>query len=289
MKASELEDTELLETGTLLDPLVGGLPRRAITEVWGNWSSGKTTLCLQIVAHAQQQKLKCLWAAVEGYNPKYAAALGVDNSKLDIIVGKCAEDILNELYKAFESEKYDIIFLDSLGALTPRDEMEKEIGVGFQTGQSRLVAGLMRKVAPLHLMGNQTALVFINQSRINFTTGRDEPRGGEAMAFFRSVSVRLQPNGKPVKSGAEVIGKGIKATVIKDKIGGNEKRVLHVPLIFGSGFSAAENLLEEALRKGVITKSGNTYWVSDTKLGTIGKVREWLKEESNYEQIKNLV
>ena len=122
MMASDLENTTFIETGTLIDTLVGGIPRKSIMEIWGNWSSGKTTLALQAVARAQQDGLTCVWAVVEKYNPKYAASLGVDNKKLKLIVGRCAEDILDEVFEVFEKGT-DIIFLDSVGALTSRSEV----------------------------------------------------------------------------------------------------------------------------------------------------------------------
>lgn len=286
--ADELEELELLETGTFLDSLVGGVPRRAITEVWGNWSSGKTTALLQSVANFQKQNLKCVWAAAESFYPKYAKHLGVDTSKLGLITGKCAEDILDEIIEVFDKEKTDVIVIDSIAALTPKAEMEKSVGEVTMAGLSKILGRFSRKVVIGHIHGNKTAIVGINQSSVNFVTGQTEGKGGEQWRYHRSVSVRLQPNGESLKQGDKFIGKRIKATVVKDKCNGKEKSQVLVNLFFGEGFDRTEGLMEEALRKGVLTRRGNLFYFEGEKLGMVSKMRELMKTDFA-DKLKSLV
>lgn len=287
--ADSLGEVKFIETRTFLDKLIGGVPRGRLGEVFGDESMGKSTLCLQIVAEAQKQGLKCVWVDIEhSFEPLYAARLGVDLKKLGLIEDEVAEDSLNELEKEAEKGKWDLIILDSVGAMRTQAQAEKSYGEKTIGSQASLMSTFAKNMAVLARYRG-FALIGINHSFVDLMSGQIQTSGGKKWRYFKSWSIRLKSGGKVIKSGEEVIGKVINARVEKDKIGGNEKAEVEATIMFKEGFSKSTDLLDEAQRKGVITRTGNSFFLGETKLGTISKVREWLKIPENADHLKELL
>lgn len=284
-KASDLENIEVIETGTLVDKLsgVGGIPRGVITEVWGDSGIGKSSLALQAVARGQHSGMKCLYIDVEwAVSPIYAQKLGVDISKLDILREKCAEDILDATVDA--ADKYDFIVLDSIGALTPRAEIEKGNDGKVIGGQAGLLARFCRKIVPvLHM--NNVALLLINHSFVDIMSGALKTSGGKKLEYAKSLSIRLKVDTtKSVKRGEEKVGKVIIGEVKKNKLAGNEGQKESSTFLFNEGYSQSADLFQEALDKGLIKRTGNTLFFNEIKLGTINKARETIKNNEELQK-----
>lgn len=294
--ADSIEDVDVIPSGLpFIDKLtgLGGIPRGVITEVFGDESVGKSTLCLQIVASAQAQGLRCLWADVEwSYTPNYAAVLGVDNSKLGLIRERFAEDMLDALEEAADSGEWDLIILDSVGGILPRAEAEKNADGRTIGGQAGLIAKFCRKMVPAIKIHN-VALVAINHSYIEvmgFSAGKILTSGGKKLRYHKSISIRLKPKvGVSVKVGDRKVGKVLVGEVRKNKLAPTEGLELDGTLVFGTGFSAAADVLNDALEKEVLTKKGNTYFFGEEKLGIgLGRVRKIIEEdEALRERIKH--
>lgn len=282
--ADSIEDVDVVPTGLFIDKLtgIGGIPRGVITELFGDESIGKTSVCMQAVANAQKEGLRCLWADVEwSYSPKYAEALGIDNSKLGLIRERFAEATLDAIEEAVESGKWDFIVLDSVGGILPRAEAEKDAEGKTIGGQAKLMATFCRKIVPL-LQIHNVALVVINHSFIDIMSGKLKTSGGKKLSYHKSLSIRLkQKQGVTIKQGDRKVGKVITGEVRKNKMAGNEGLELDGQLIFGTGFSAAADLLGDAIEKGIITKKGNTYYFRSEKLGIgLSRIRKMLEDDA---------
>lgn len=281
--ADSIESIDVIPSGLFIDRLtgVGGIPRGAITEIFGDESIGKSSVCLQLVASAQRLGLRCLWADVEwSYSPAYAASLGVDNSKLGLIRTRFAEDTLDSIEEAAESGDWDLIILDSVGGILPRDEAEKGADGKTIGGQAKLIAKFCRKVVP-SLRTRNVALVCINHAFLDIMSGKLKTSGGKKLAYHKSLSIRLKAKkGVVVKTGDRKTGKVVIGEVRKNKEAATEGLELEGTLIFGVGFSAAADLLEDAIERKAITKKGNTYWLDSEKLGIgLGRVRKMIEDD----------
>lgn len=281
--ASDIAEVDVIPSGLFIDNLtgIGGIPRGVITEIFGDEGIGKSSVCLQLVANAQKEGLRCLWADVEwSYSAAYAASLGVDNSKLRLIRERFAEPVLDALEEEVESGKWDLIILDSIGGITPRAEVEKGIDGKVIGGQAGLMAKFCRKIVP-PLKINNVGLVVINHSFIDIMSGKLLTSGGKKLAYHKSLSIRLkQKSGVTIKQGDRKVGKVVVGEVRKNKLAGTEGLEVEGQLIFGTGFSIGADVLNVALDKGVITKVGNTYWFGKQKLGIgLGKTRTLLEED----------
>lgn len=283
--ADSLENIEFIETGLFIDRAINGIPKGRITEIFGDAGTGKSTLCEQIIASAQAQGLRCLFADVEwSYDAPYATKMGVDNKKLGLIREESAEQILDAVEQ--EVGKWDLIVLDSIGALTPRAELEKASGEKTIGAQAGLIARFCRKVVPKLAMTG-TALIVINHSFTDIMSGKIMTSGGKKLDYHKSVSVRLKPKMNSVlKSGDTKVGKVIIAEVKKDKVSGNEGVESEGQFLFHLGFNKQADLLNDAIRKGIFRKEGNTFYYQENKLGTISKLREWIKDPENEALIK---
>lgn len=283
--ADSIEDVEAIPTGLFIDRLtgIGGIPRGCITELFGDEGIGKTSLCLQIVAAAQRSGLRCLWSDVEwAYDARYAASLGVDNSKLGILRDRYAEATLEKLEEAIDSGNWDLVILDSVGAIQPRVDAEKELGGKTVGSQASLMAKFCRKViAPVAL--NNVALLVINHSFIDIMSGRLMTSGGKKLAYHKALSIRLKLKQNAVlKQGERKVGKVVIGEVKKNKHAATEGLEVEGQLIFGTGFSVAADLLSDAIEKGVITKKGNTYYLLQERLGVgLSSVRKAIEVDSS--------
>jgi len=289
-KAKEIGDPEVLQTGTFLDDLtgIGGLPFERIIEFIGEQKTGKSTASFHVIAEAQKQGYKCLLVDIEhSITAKYAEELGVDTDALDVIRAKFAEDYLNETVEACESGKYKVIVLDSIGSLSSRVEAEKQVGEKTIGGQASLMSVFVRKIAPM-VSYNKILFIGINHLRdqIGSMSNAKVAMGGKNWSEKKKLSLRFRETGNLLKQGENTIGKVINVKVEKNAVGPTEKREADVQLIFGSGFSASANLLQVALDRGIFEKQGNSYFLSGEKLGTISKLREWLKDPVNEDLIK---
>lgn len=279
---------EAIRTDTFLDRLsgIGGIPRGRISEIFGDEGAGKTSVSLQAIATAQKAKLKCLFVDIEwSYDARYAESLGVDNSKLGLVRERFAEDALDTVEAEVESGKWDLVILDSIGALLPRAEAEKDNGSKTIGGQASIVARFCRKIAPLLSMRN-CALVVLNHSFIDIMSAKVTTSGGKKLAYHKSLSIRLRgKTGILLKQGDKVIGKVVIAETKKNKLASTEGMVLEVQMIFGSSFSASADLMNEAIER-LFERRGNTFYWQDQKLGMISAVREMFKQEDFAEKIK---
>lgn len=290
--ASSVGDVEVIPTGLFVDKLtgIGGIPKGVITEIFGDESIGKSSFCLQMIASAQKQGLNCLFADVEwSYDVRYAESLGVDNSTLGLIRERFAEETLDAIEEAIESGKWDLIVLDSVGGILPRAEAEKGAGEKTIGGQAGLIARFCRKVVPLLRMKN-VALVVINHSFVDIMSGKIMTSGGKKLSYHKSLSIRFkQKFGVTIKQGDRKVGKVVVGEVKKNKLAATEGLELDGQLIFGVGFSASADVLNDAIDKGIITKKGNTFYFGEEKLGIgLNKVRALLQEDEELlTRIKN--
>lgn len=283
--ADSIEAVGSIPSGLFLDKLsgVGGIPRGRITEIFGDEGIGKSSLCLQLVAAAQQQGLKCLWADVEwSYEPQYATVLGVDNSKLGLVRERIAEVTLDTLEEQIETGKWDLVILDSVGGILPRKEAEKDAEGKTIGSQAGLMAKFCRKVVP-SIAIHDVALVVINHSFTDIMSAKLMTSGGKKLAYHKSLSIRLKSKfGSAVlKQGDRRVGKVVIGEVRKNKLAATEGLELEGQLFFGSGFSTAADMLGDAIEKNVITKKGNTYFFGAEKLGIgLQNVRKQMEEDA---------
>lgn len=288
---SPYNDTQPIKTGTMLDKLtgLGGIPRKRITEVYGDAGVGKSSVCLQSIAGAQADNMRCLWADIEfSFDAQYARGLGVDNTKLGLLQERFAEDALDSLEKEIDAGNYDLIILDSIGGLLPRQEAEKGAGEKTIGGQAGLVARFCRKVVPLLALRN-VALVVINHSFTDIMSGAIKTSGGAKLEYHKSISIRLKKKMNAVlKSGDRKVGKVIIGEVKKNKLASTEGLEVEGNLLFGEGFVTSLGLLDEALERGIITQEGRSYIFRGEKIASgMPRLREWAKE--NVDLVKEAI
>lgn len=287
--ADSILKVKAIRTETFLDRLsgIGGLPRGRVTEVFGDSGVGKSTVILQSIANIQKEGGKCLLADVEwSVDSQYAANVGVDTKKLSVVRERFAEDVLDTVEKEVSSGNWDVVVIDSVGGLLPRQEAEKDSGQKTIGGQASLVAAFLRKIVPLLHM-HDTALVVVNHSFVDILSGAIKTSGGKKLEYHRSLSIRLKPkSGVALKSGDKKVGLVVVGQVKRNKLAGNEGTEVEARFLFDSGFVGGLDLIQEAIDRGVITKSGNTHYFAGSKLGMIGKVRELAQDEQFTNKLK---
>lgn len=268
--------------------LGGGFARGKITLISGQPSVGKSTLAYGAAAQAQGMGLSPLLYDVEySYDNEYAESLGVFAEKLAVLQEPYAEDGLDALLGAIESGDYHLIIVDSIGALLSRVDAEKASGEKSIGTQASLVARFVRRAVPMLAIKN-VALVCLTHEFTDIMSGKVMASGGAKLGYHASVHIRLkQKFGVVLKQGDTKIGKVIVAEMKKNKLGGTEAKEAEAHFIYGESFSKTADLLETALDKGVITKTGNSYFFKGEKLGMISKVRAKLKDEPDFvEELK---
>ncbi len=261
---------------------VGGFPLGRIVEVFGPEMSGKSTLALHAIAEIQKQGGKAAYIDAEhALDPDYAKKLGVKISDLLISQPDSGEDALNILENLVRSGIIDVIIVDSVAALTPKAEIEGEMGIQFIGLQARMMSQALRKLTTL-AHKNNALIIFINQIRekigmMGYGEKTTTP-GGRALKFYASVRIDLRRIAQ-IKKGEDVIGNRTKAKVVKNKVASPFK-IAEFDIMYGEGISYEGDILNMAIKHGVTTKSGNTYSFEGQKLGVgIEAVREKLKED----------
>ena len=260
---------------------VGGLPKGRIVEIYGPESGGKTTLALNVVAQSQKKGGKAAFIDAEhAMDPEYAAKLGVKIKELIISQPDSGEEALNILESLVKSHLIDVVVVDSVAALTPKAEIEGEMGAQFMGLQARMMSQALRKLTAIASKAN-TTIIFINQLRekIGIMFGNPETTpGGRALKFYSSVRIDVRRIAQ-VKKGDVVVGNRVRVKVVKNKVAA-PFREGEFDIMFGEGISYEGDVLNSAIKHGVVTKSGATYTFDGNKIGVgFEKVTELLKTD----------
>ncbi len=286
MKLGEAKkmDVPVVPTGSFSLDLalgVGGLPRGRVVEIFGPESSGKTTLALNVVAQAQRQGGRAAFIDAEhALDPEYAAKLGVNVNELLISQPDNGEEALNILDSLVRSGMISVVVVDSVAALTPRAELEGEMGDQHVGRQARMMAQALRKLTAIANQ-SQTLIIFINQLRMKIGVMFGNPEttpGGMALKFAASVRIDIRRIAQ-VKKGEEVMGNRVRAKVVKNKVA-PPFRLAEFDIMFGEGISYEADVLNSAVNRGVVKKAGASFSFEGEKLGVgFDTARLKLKED----------
>jgi len=278
-----LEDIQVVSTGSLgLDIAlgVGGLPRGRVVEIYGPESSGKTTLTLQVIAEMQKQGGTCAFIDAEhALDIQYAQKLGVDLQDLLISQPDTGEQALEIVDALVRSGSIDLIVVDSVAALTPKAELEGEMGDSLPGLQARLMSQALRKLTAT-IKKTNTMVIFINQIRMKIGVMFGNPEtttGGNALKFYASVRLDIRRTGN-IKKGEEVIGSETKVKVVKNKVSPPFKTA-EFDILYGEGISREGEIVDMGVNHRIVEKSGAWYAYNGEKIGQ-GKdnAREFLRE-----------
>jgi recombination protein RecA len=280
---STAPDIDFISTGSLaLDVAlgIGGLPRGRIVEIYGPESSGKTTLTLQVIAQCQRIGGTAAFIDAEhALDPAYAGRLGVNVDELLISQPDTGEQALEIADMLVRSSAVDVVIIDSVAALTPKAEIEGEMGDSHMGLQARLMSQALRKLTA-NIKRSNTLVIFINQIRmkIGIMFGNPETTtGGNALKFYASVRLDIRRIGN-VKNGDEVVGSETRVKVVKNKVAPPFKQA-EFEIFYNQGISREGEIIEMGVQQGLIDKAGAWFSYKGTKIGQ-GKdnTRNYLKE-----------
>ncbi|PIQ92613.1 MAG: recombinase RecA [Parcubacteria group bacterium CG11_big_fil_rev_8_21_14_0_20_39_14] len=285
MKLGEVRkvDVDVTPTGSISLDLalgVGGIPRGRLIEIYGNESSGKTTLALHIAAEAQKKGGQVAFVDAEhALDPEYAKKIGVRIDDLLISQPDSGEQALQVVEALVRSGTVDAIIIDSVAALTPKIEIEGEMGDQFIGLQARMMSQACRKLASI-VSKSKTSVIFTNQTRmkIGMVFGNPETTpGGKALKFYASVRIEMRRLAQ-IKKGDEIIGNRVRAKVVKNKVA-PPFRTTEFDIIYNEGISKFSDIINTGLKYGIVEKSGNTFLYQKSKLGVgLENARLFLKE-----------
>ncbi|MEK7579907.1 MAG: recombinase RecA [Patescibacteria group bacterium] len=276
-------DVDVIPTGSIsLDIALGvmGMPRGRIIEIYGPESSGKTTLALHVVAEAQKKGGQAAFIDAEhALDPEYAKKIGVNINDLLIAQPDYGEQALQIVETLIKSGGMDVIVVDSVAALTPKAEIDGDMGQQHIGLQARLMSHALRKLTAL-LARSRTVLIFINQIRmkIGIMFGNpEETPGGKALKFASSVRIDIRRTAK-VQKGEEIIGGRHRAKVVKNKVAPPFKQA-EFDILYNEGISKFSDLINSGAKYGVLAKSGTWYNFDKIKLGQgLDSARSFLKD-----------
>jgi recombination protein RecA len=276
-------DVNTIPTGSIgLDAAlgVGGVPRGRIIEIFGPESSGKTTLALHIIAEAQKMGGICAFIDAEhAMDPEYSARLGVKIGELLISQPDNGEQALEIVDSLVRSGKIDVIVIDSVAALTPKDEIEGDIGAHHVGKQARLMSQALRKLTAITAK-SKTVVIFINQIRMQIGVMFGNPEttpGGKALKFYTSVRLDIRRIAQ-IKKGEEVVGGRVRVKVVKNKVAAPFKNT-EFDLLYNEGISKEGEIIALGEKLGIIQKSVASYSYGAVKLGRgYDATRTFLKE-----------
>ncbi len=286
---------EVIPTGSLsLDAAIGigGIPRGRIVEIYGPESSGKTTLCLHVIAEAQKRGGNVAFIDAEhALDVKYAERLGVKLNELILSQPEYGEQALDILEQLVRSAAVDVIIVDSVAALTPRAEIEGEMGDAQMGAQARLMSQAMRKITAVIGKSN-TTVIFTNQlrSKIGVMYGNPETTtGGNALKFYASLRLDIRRR-DVLKEGTEIIGNRVRVKVVKNKMAPPFKEV-EFDVLYNEGISKMGDMIDVAIENDIIQKSGSWFSLGGERIGQgRDSVKAYLKEyPDSYAHVENAV
>jgi len=280
---TSIRDIEAISTGSIgLDVAlgIGGLPKGRVVEIYGPESSGKTTLTLQVVAEAQKLGGTAAFIDAEhALDPSYAEKLGVNVDELLVSQPDTGEQALEITDMLVRSGAVDIVIIDSVAALTPKAEIEGEMGDSHMGLQARLMSQALRKLTG-NIKRSNVMVIFINQIRMKIGVMFGSPEtttGGNALKFYASVRLDIRRIGA-LKKGDEVVGNQTRVKVVKNKVAPPFKQA-EFEILYGQGISRLGELIDLGVQHDIVNKAGSWYSYGDDRIGQ-GKdnAREFLKE-----------
>lgn len=271
LKEARTMNVESIPTGSISLDLalgVGGIPKGRIIEIFGPESSGKTTLAMHIVAEVQKRKGSAAFVDAEhALDPDYAQKIGVKLDEMLISQPDTGEQALDIVETLVRSNAVDIIVIDSVAALTPRAEIEGEMGDSHMGLHARLMSQALRKLAGI-VSKSRATVIFINQIRMKIGVMFGNPEtttGGQALKFYSSVRMEVRKSAQ-IKQGDKILGNRVKVKIVKNKVA-PPFRIAEFDLMWNEGISYEGDLLDTATEYGTIAKSGNSYLFGEERLG----------------------
>ena len=282
-------NVDVIPTGSISLDLalgIGGIPRGRVIEIYGPESSGKTTLCLHIVAEAQKKGGVAAYIDAEhALDPEYAKKIGVNLGNLLISQPDTGEQALDIVESLVKSGGVDVIVIDSVAALTPRAEIEGEMDQQHMGLQARLMSHALRKLTAIVAKSN-TSIIFINQLRmkigIMFRNPETTP-GGMALKFYSSVRIEIRKAAQ-IQVAEKIVGNRVKVKIVKNKIAA-PFRTCEFDILYNEGISKYSDVVNAGVKYGILAKSGSWYNYGEQKMGQgVEGSRQFLKENPKLEK-----